>query len=113
MLSRNPPALWAAIPSHLHGGIARWLIRGIEPGSFLYAACLGGLPEAAALADDVSLGALGAIGLFVHLYFPAEAQSSDCWRRGKASNATRAKALGLSLELHPDFLAVLLEATKL
>ena len=91
MVARNPHALWAEIPNHLRGGIARKILHGIEPGHFLGAVFRGDLQEAVFRADEDSLRALGYIALFVAFYY----ELNDIRER------------------YPDFIAVLQKATKL
>ncbi len=111
MVARNPHALWAEIPEHLRPGIARWLIHGIEPGSFLRAAITGSLCDAAKLADDIAFEKLGVIGLFLSLYAPDRALHID-WRISR-DDETRWFSVCLCLEDYPGFASILQEAAKL
>jgi len=64
-----------AIPKHMHDAVARWITRGIEPGSFLRAVICNDLAGAVLMADEDNLIALRSWVLFFYDCAP-----SGCWR---------------------------------
>ena len=64
----------SAIPNHMHDAVARWITRGIEPGSFLSAVICNHLAGAVANADEDNLIALHSWVIFFCGYAP-----SGCW----------------------------------
>ena len=114
MVANTPTALWAEIPEHLRGGLARWLIHGLPPGSFLSSAIAGDLFAAAARADDVSLAGLGYVARFLDIFAPADAKgavSKRFW--GIFSHQTRDLELRLSFENYPEFIEFLTKESEL
>jgi hypothetical protein len=84
-----------AVPSHLRGGIERWVMLGVEPGSFLTAVLSNDLMRAVRAADRNSWEALPALIGWLTAEAPPE-----CW--GSPSRmeywATSAGLSGLSDE---------------
>jgi hypothetical protein len=107
MVARTPDALWAEIPEHMRPGLARWLLDGTIPGSFLSAIIRGDQFVAASLADSQSLAAFGYIALFLHIFTPPESHGASMLI---LSRADRALALALSLENYPAFIQTLKDA---
>jgi len=62
------------IPPQLRGGLERYLVDRILPGSFLQAVLAADLCQAALRADPFSLHALPALVTFLQYYAPA-----TCW----------------------------------
>ena len=104
----SPGNLWIEIPEHLRGGLARWLIHGLPPGSFLSSAIAGDLFAAAAHADYISLANLGYLARFIDIFWPPDAKgavSKKIW--GALSQPNRDAKLRLSFENYPEFIEVL------
>lgn len=57
-LGYDPEANWHLIPTHMQGGLRRYLTHGIVPGHFLEAVLENDLTEAVKRADDVNIAAL-------------------------------------------------------
>ena len=62
------------LPPHMHDGVALWITRGIEPGSFLHAVICNNLGDAVARADDINGKCLREWVMFFYNYAP-----SLCW----------------------------------
>ena len=110
----SPGNLWIEIPEHLRGGLARWLIHGLPPGSFLSSAIAGDLFAAAARADDVSLAGLGYLARFLDIFGPPDAKgavSKRIW--GILPQQTRDLELRLSFENYPEFIEFLTKESEL
>lgn len=58
------------IPEHMRAGLVRYILLGIQPGSFLTAALSGDLFEAARRADDDNRAALARYATFLFNYAP-------------------------------------------
>lgn len=58
------------IPSHMHNGLARYIVSGRLPGSFLRAVLRGELFEAVGRADDINRERLVDYVIFLHNYAP-------------------------------------------
>ena len=114
MVANTPSALWPEIPEHLRGGLARWLVHGLLPGSFLSAAIAGDLFGAAARADDVSLAGLGYLARFIDIFGPPDAKgavSKKIW--GTLPQPNRDAELRLSFENYPEFIEFLTKEAAL
>ena len=62
------------IPSYMQGGLLRYIVNHIEPGSFLSAVLCNNLKEAVACADEVNRNILCNYVFFLYNYAP-----SQCW----------------------------------
>lgn len=62
------------IPDHMLGGVKRYVLRGIPPGSFLTAVICNDLKQAFACADDDNAAAMQNWVRFFYNYTP-----SGCW----------------------------------
>lgn len=78
------------IPEHMIGGLVRYIVHGIPPGSFLTAVLSNDLMEALGRADDVNRYCLHRYGQFLYSVAP-----SGCFRSPEAFDAWVAKG-GLS-----------------
>tara|TARA_R110000751_G_scaffold24314_3_gene67130 strand:- start:458 stop:772 length:315 start_codon:yes stop_codon:yes gene_type:complete len=65
---------WHLLPEHLRDGLARYLDRGLNPGSFLTAVLQNNLEMAIGHADEDSLAALPEIVRFFYNELPG-----NCW----------------------------------
>ncbi len=65
------------MPEHLHGGIVRYLVDHIRPGSFLLAVLTGDARLAEGRADPESRQGLADVYTFLHLSAPSSAWGSD------------------------------------
>lgn len=65
---------WSLIPSHMVGGLRRYIENGIGPGSFLTAVLCNDLREACGRADDINRACLFRYVQFLYMYAP-----SECW----------------------------------
>ena len=75
LLSQLPVQLDACIvPPHLHGGLIRYIVDGILPGSFLQACLCASFPDVARRGDESSLIGFPGIVAFLEHYAPR-----DCW----------------------------------
>ena len=71
------------IPQRMHGGIVRWVLFGIIPGSFLQAIIRGDLFDAAGRADDENQRLLYEYAYALYNGVPAEAKGPralDTWK---------------------------------
>lgn len=79
----EPAADWSLIPEHMREGVIGYVMRGWEPGSFLYAALANDFMDAAARADDQNLAALGRWARFIYNFTPSRCHGSpeavDAW----------------------------------
>lgn len=80
-MSQNPDHLYwnqakadELIPSHMHGGLYRYLVSGIEPGDFLMAVLENNLREAVGRADHINQPKLPDYIRYLYNYAP-----SKCW----------------------------------
>ncbi|WP_310473844.1 hypothetical protein [Sandarakinorhabdus sp.] len=62
------------VPLGLHGGLIRWIIKGIPPGSFLLAVLTNDLREACGRADDFNRTRLFDLVRFLYNHAPR-----GCW----------------------------------
>lgn len=69
------------IPSHMHGGVERYIMKGIAPGGFLEAVLENNLFDAVSRADTENVDALKDWVLFIYNCVP-----SLCW--GSRSTVT-------------------------
>lgn len=76
------------IPSHMIGGIYRYVAHRIEPGSFLMAVMENDFMEALARADEINVNCLKAYGMFIYNYVPSACHGSPekvaAWLRDPA-----------------------------
>jgi len=70
-------AMAALVPPHIRPGIARYLILGIKPGSFLRACFMGDLLGAAVKADQDNAAALASIANWITAFAPSDCYGSD------------------------------------
>lgn len=81
-------ALKCGIPSHMIGGLYRYVAHRIEPGSFLMAVMENDLMEALACADDININCLKNYGMFIYNHVPADCHGSPkivaAWLRGQS-----------------------------
>lgn len=66
----HPDANWSLIPEHMHGGVYRYVMHGVEPGDFLCALLENDFMEATGRADDANLYALAGWARFMFNYLP-------------------------------------------
>jgi hypothetical protein len=71
-----------ALPHHMHGGVVRYVLHGIEGGRFLSSVIKGDLFGAVRAADDMNIDALPAYVNFFHNYAP-----SRCFGSADVHNA--------------------------
>ena len=64
------------IPEHMHGGMLRYLLHGLPPGSFLTAVLSNDLREAVAYADEKNQSSLARYVVFLHNHAPLGAWGS-------------------------------------
>jgi hypothetical protein len=64
------------VPSHMHGGLIRYLECGIEPGHFLYAVLSNDLRRAVERADLTNLHRLADYVKFLYNYAPSSSWGS-------------------------------------
>jgi hypothetical protein len=64
------------LPTHMHGGIARYIVRGIPPGSFLTAVLSNDLMGAFGKADDENRDALFEWARFIYNFAPTGCHGS-------------------------------------
>lgn len=67
-------ANWNLIPAHMREGVERWIVNGIEPGSFLAAFLCNDLKETFARADDINAATIRNYVQFFYSFAP-----SGCW----------------------------------
>ncbi len=76
------------IPDHVLPGLARWLVNGIVPGSFLEAMLSNDLRGVMQSADDENLQRIPDIWNFLYMEIPSSAWGSHermvKWRNGEA-----------------------------
>ena len=105
-MRNTPTALWAEIPEHLRPGLARWIVRGIVPGSFLSAVIRADLFAAAIAADEKSILTIGYIARFICVFrLPYGARILLLWKDRPQSE--RDAHLRDSFENYPEFIEVL------
>jgi hypothetical protein len=106
MVANIPTALWAEIPENLRPGLARWIVRGIVPGSFLSAVIRADLFAAAIAADEKSILAIGYIARLICVFrLPYGARILLLWKDRPQSE--RDAHLRDSFENYPEFIEVL------
>lgn len=64
------------VPEHCQGGLVRYIVHGIPPGSFLLAVLTNDLMGALGKADEVNRDALHAYGSFLYNDAPADCHGS-------------------------------------
>jgi hypothetical protein len=64
------------LPRHMHGGVQRYVLHGVEPGQFLRALLENNLFKAVAMADDDNLDALAAWCHFLENRVPSACHGS-------------------------------------
>jgi hypothetical protein len=87
------PVNWFGIPQYMRGGVARYLLQGIPPGSFLQAVFSNDLMSAAGKADDTNIQCLAEYAKFLYNCAPTISYGSKeivkAWR-GVLENASNA-----------------------
>jgi len=68
---------WCGIPSHMRGGIARYVLKGIPPGQFLTALLENDFMEAAGRADMQNLANLDKWATFLYNFVPTACRGDD------------------------------------
>ena len=63
-------AMLQYIPQHMHGGLVRWIVAGIQPGDFLCAVIQNDMMEALGRADETNRPNLHNYGMFLYNYAP-------------------------------------------
>lgn len=64
------------IPKHMHGGITRYVERGVRPGDFLLAFLQGHIEDAYQRADDINRAAWSGWENLGHDYLPIECHNT-------------------------------------
>lgn len=72
----DPSADWSLIPSHMHGGVNRYVMHGIGGGSFLSAVMANDFMEAAGRADMDNGARLKEWAMFVYNCTPSQCHGS-------------------------------------
>jgi hypothetical protein len=68
---------WALIPSHMHGGVKRWVKNGIPPGDFLTLMLEHDVYGAIGRADDENQAAIVNWVKFMHNYLPGGCHGNE------------------------------------
>jgi hypothetical protein len=63
-------ANWSGIPDYMRGGIERYVMRGVPPGSFLSAVFANDLMGAIGKADDTNVACIQAYARFIYNHTP-------------------------------------------
>lgn len=106
MTGSNNMADWksglAYVPAHMHGAVERYMINGINPGSFLYAVMANDFKGAVGRADDVNFRYLKEWANFVYWEVPCDAQGShekvQAWMARGGMNGIQAAAAAQNIE---------------
>jgi hypothetical protein len=111
-MRNTPKDLWFSIPEHIRPGLARWIVRGIVPGSFLSAVIRADLFAAAIAADEKSILAIGYIARFINVFrLPYGARILLLWK--DRTQDERDSHLRDSFENYPEFIEVLKKEASL
>lgn len=71
------PPNWEGIPEHMRGGLARYVMDGVQPGDFLFALLSNDFMEAAGRADDENIEAFKAYARFFYNDIPMACRGSQ------------------------------------
>ena len=67
---------WSLIPGHMRGAVQRYVMHGMQPGSFLTAVLTNDLSEAFSRADDDNAAAMQGWVRFLYNYVPSNCKGS-------------------------------------